>query len=114
MVVLLVVDRVIRFHAARPVLRVLVGDHGLALVAGAELEPLVLDDAGELGVRVRVVDHCVALVIILLERFGLKLQAAVLKRPELVIEELVDHAGVDNGVVVVQVLILAGQEVGVE
>lgn len=89
-----VVDRVVRLVAGLPVRGVLAGDHGPGLVA--ELEVLVLDDAGVGHLAGRVVHHGDALVVGLVEHLALEAQAAVLQRAELEVVERVDGAAVDG------------------
>ena len=57
---------------------------------------LVLDDAGVGDLALGVVDHGNALVVLLVERLGLKAQAAVLERAQLKVVERVDGAAVDR------------------
>ena len=57
---------------------------------------LVLDDAGVGDLALGVVDHGHALVVLLVERLGLKAQAAVLERAQLEVVERVDGAAVDR------------------
>ena len=92
--VLGVVDGVVGLVAGLPVGRVLARDDGLVL--RAELEVLVLDDAGVGDLALGVVDHGHALVVLLVERLGLKAQAAVLQRAQLKVVERVDGAAVDR------------------
>ena len=89
-----VVDGVVGLVAGLPVGRVLARDDGLVL--RAELEVLVLDDAGVGDLALGVVDHGHALVVGLVERLGLKAQAAVLQRAQLEVVERVDGAAVDR------------------
>lgn len=92
--VLGVVDGVVGLVAGLPVRRVLARDDGLVL--RAELEVLVLDDARVGDLALGVVDHGHALVVLLVERLGLKVQAAVLERAQLKVVERVDGAAVDR------------------
>lgn len=92
--VLGVVDGVVWLVAGLPVRRVLARDDGLVL--RAELEVLVLDDARVGDLALGVVDHGHALVVLLVERLGLKVQAAVLERAQLKVVERVDGAAVDR------------------
>ena len=92
--VLGVVDGVVGLVAGLPVGRVLARDDGLVL--HAELEVLVLDDARVGDLALGVVDHGHALVVGLVERLGLKAQAAVLERAQLKVIERVDGAAVDR------------------
>lgn len=92
--VLGVVDGVVGLVAGLPVGRVLACDDGLVL--RAELEVLVLDDARVGDLALGVVDHGHALVVLLVERLGLKAQAAVLQRAKLKVVERVDGAAVDR------------------
>ena len=92
--VLGVVDGVVGLVAGLPVGRVLARDDGLVL--RAELEVLVLDDAGVGDLALGVVDHGHALVVGLVEGLGLKAQAAVLERAQLKVVERVDGAAVDR------------------
>ena len=92
--VLGVVDGVVGLVAGLPVGRVLARDDGLVL--GAELEVLVLDDARGGDLALGIVDHGHALVVLLVERLGLKAQAAVLERAQLKVVERVDGAAVDR------------------
>ena len=92
--VLGVVDGVVGLVAGLPVGRVLARDDGLVL--RAELKVLVLDDAGVGDLALGVVDHGHALVVLLVERLGLKAQAAVLQRAQLKVVERVDGAAVDR------------------
>ena len=92
--VLGVVDGVVGLVAGLPVGRILARDDGLVL--RAELEVLVLDDAGVGDLTLGVVDHGYALVVLLVERLGLKAQAAVLERAQLKVVERVDGAAVDR------------------
>lgn len=92
--VLGVVDGVVGLVAGLPVGRVLASDDGLVL--RAELEVLVLDDAGVGDLALGVVDHGHALVVLLVERLGLEAQAAVLERAQLKVVERVDGAAVDR------------------
>ena len=92
--VLGVVDGVVGLVAGFPVGRVLARDDGLVL--RAELKVLVLDDAGVGDLALGVVDHGNALVVLLVERLGLKAQAAVLQRAQLKVVERVDGAAVDR------------------
>ena len=92
--VLGVVDGVVGLVAGFPVGRVLARDDGLVL--RAELEVLVLDDARVGDLALGVVDHGHALVVLLVERLGLKAQAAVLQRAQLKVVERVDGAAVDR------------------
>lgn len=89
-----VVDGVVGLVAGLPVGRVLASDDGLVL--RAELEVLVLDDARVGDLALGVVDHGNALVVLLVERLGLKAQAAVLERAQLKVVERVDGAAVDR------------------
>ena len=89
-----VVDGVIGLIARLPVRRVLAGDHGLGLVA--ELEVLVLDDAGVGHLAGRVVHHGHALVVCLVEDLAFEAKAAVLQRAKLEVVERVDGAAVDG------------------
>ena len=59
---------------------------------------LVLNDAGVGGLGVGVVDHRVALVVVGVQHLGLKADAAVCQRPQLIAEVGVDGAGVDHPV----------------
>ena len=68
--VLLVVHRVVGFIAGLPLGAVLAADDGLGL--GAELKVLVLDDAGVGRLGVGVVDDGVALIVVGVQRLGLK------------------------------------------
>lgn len=92
--VLGVVDGVVGLVAGLPVRRVLARDDGPVLCA--ELEVLVLDDARVGDLALGVVDHGNALVVLLVERLGLKAQAAVLERAQLKVVERVDGAAVDR------------------
>ena len=92
--VLGVVDGVVGLVAGLPVGRVLARDDGFVL--RAELEVLVLDDARVGDLALGVVDHGHALVVGLVERLGLKAQAAVLQRAQLEVVERVDGAAVDR------------------
>jgi len=92
--VLGVVDGVVGLVAGLPVRRVLARDDGLVL--RAELEVLVLDDAGVGDLALGVVDHGHALVVGLVERLGLEAQAAVLECAQLEVVERVDGAAVDR------------------
>lgn len=92
--VLGVVDGVVGLVAGLPVRRVLARDDGLVL--RAELKVLVLDDARVGDLALGVVDHGHALVVLLVERLGLKAQAAVLERTQLKVVERVDGAAVDR------------------
>ena len=92
--VLGVVDGVVGLVTGLPVGRVLARDDGLVL--RAELEVLVLDDARVGNLTLGVVDHGHALVVLLVERLGLKAQAAVLERAQLKVVERVDGAAVDR------------------
>ena len=92
--VLGVVDGIVGLVAGLPVGRVLARDDGLVL--RAELKVLVLDDAGVGDLALGVVDHGHALVVLLVERLGLKAQAAVLQRTQLKVVERVDGAAVDR------------------
>ena len=92
--VLGVIDGVVGLVAGLPVGRVLARDDGLVL--RAELEVLVLDDAGVGDLALGVVDHGNALVVLLVERLGLKAQTAVLERAQLKVVERVDGAAVDR------------------
>ena len=65
LLVVVVVDRVIRFFAAVPVGRIFTCDVGDGL--RAELEVLVLDDAGVRDFALRVVDDGDTLMILLLQ-----------------------------------------------
>ena len=94
LLVAVVVDRVIRFFAAVPVGRIFTRDVGDGL--RAELEMLVLDDAGVRDFALRVVDDGDTLMILLLQALRLEVQAAVLELAELVIEILVNRARVDD------------------
>lgn len=89
-----VVDGVVGLVAGLPVGRVLARDDGPVL--RAELEVLVLDDAGVGDLALGVVDHGHALVILLVERLGLEAQAAVLQRAQPEVVERVDGAAVDR------------------
>ena len=86
--VALVVDRVIGFLAWLPVSGVFAGDVGDRL--GAELEVLVLDDAGVRDLALGVVDDGNALMVLFLEALCLEAQAAVFELAELVAEVFVD------------------------
>ena len=57
---------------------------------------LVLDDARVGDLALGVVDHGHALVVLLVERLGLKAQAAVLERAQLKVVERVDGATIDR------------------
>ena len=92
--VLGVVDGVVGLVAGLPVCRVLARDDGLVL--RAELEVLVLDDARVGDLALGIVDHGHALVVLLVERLGLKAQTAVLERAQLKVVERVDGAAVDR------------------
>ena len=92
--VLGVVDGIVGLVAGLPVGRVLARDDGLVLCT--ELEVLVLDDARVGDLALGVVDHGHALVVLLVERLGLKAQAAVLQRAQLKVVERVDGAAVDR------------------
>ena len=92
--VLGVVDGVVGLVTGLPVGRVLARDDGLVL--RAELEVLVLDDARVGNLTLGVVDHGHALVVLLVERLGLKAQAAVLQRAQSKVVERVDGAAVDR------------------
>ena len=92
--VLCVVDGVVGLVAGLPVGRVLARDDGLVL--RAKLKVLVLDDARVGDLALGVVDHGHALVVGLVERLGLKAQAAVLQRAQLKVVERVDGAAVDR------------------
>ena len=89
-----VVDGVVGLVAGLPVRRVLARDDGLLL--RAELEVLVLDDAGVGDLALGVVDHGHALVVGLVEGLGLEAQAAVLERAQPEVVERVDGAAVDR------------------
>lgn len=69
-------------------------DHGPGL--GSELKMLVLDDPGVGSLPVRIVHHRNALVVLLVQHFGLKAQGPVLQLAEAVAEIGVDGAGVDH------------------
>lgn len=84
----LIIDGIIGFFARMPVGGVFAGDVGDGL--GAELEVLVLDDASVRDLALGVVDDGDALMVLFLEAFGLKAQAAVFELAELVAEVLVD------------------------
>ena len=92
--VLGVVDGVVGLIAGLPVRRVLTRDDGLVL--RAELKVLVLDDARVGDLTLGVVDHGHALVVLLVERLGLKAQTAVLERAQFKVVERVDGAAVDR------------------
>ena len=92
--VLGVVDGVVGLVAGLPVGRVFARDDGLVL--RAKFKVLVLDDAGEGDLALGVVDHGHALVVLLVERLGLKAQAAVLERAQLKVVERVDGTAVDR------------------
>lgn len=92
--VLGVVDGVVGLVAGLPVGRVLARDDGHVL--RAKLEVLVLDDARVGDLALGVVDHGHALVVLLVERLGLKAQTAVLQRAQLKVVERVDGAAVDR------------------
>ena len=100
--VLLVVDGVIGLHPLLPGGGVLSRDDGAfhrlsGLAVLSELEVLVLDDPREGHFLRRVVDHRISLVVVTVGEFlGLELQAPVLQRAVLVVEERIDHAGVDH------------------
>ena len=89
-----VVDGVVGLVAGLPVGRVLARDDGLVL--RAELEVLVLDDAGVGDLALCVVDHGHALVVGLVEGLGLEARAAVLERAQPEVVERVDGAAVDR------------------
>ena len=89
-----VVDGVVGLVAGLPVGRVLARDDGPFL--RAELEVLVLDDARVGDLALGVVDHGHALVVLFVERVGLKAQAAVLQRAQPEVVECVDGAAVDR------------------
>ena len=89
-----VVDGVVGLVTGLPVGRVLARDGGPVL--RAELEVLVLDDAGVGDLALGVVDHGNALVVGLVERLGLEAQAAVLQRAQPEVVERVDGAAVDR------------------
>ena len=89
-----VVDGVVGLVAGLPVRRVLARDDGLVL--RAELEVLVLDDAGVGDLALGVVDHGHALMVGLVEGLGLEAQAAVLQRAQPEVVERVDGAAVDR------------------
>ena len=60
---------------------------------------LVLDDAGVRNLAFRVVDNCVALIVILFRKlFGFKPQGTVFERPEAIMIILVDHTGIEQSV----------------
>lgn len=92
--VLGVVDGVVGLVAGLPIGRVLARDDGLVL--RAKLEVLVLDDARVGDLALGVVDHGHALVVLLVERLGLKAQTAILQRAQLKVVERVDGAAVDR------------------
>lgn len=92
--VLGVVDGVVGLVVGLPVGRVLARDDGLVL--RAKLKVLVLDDARVGDLALGVVDHGHALVVLLVERLGLKAQAAVLERAQLKVVERVDGAAVNR------------------
>lgn len=92
--VLGVVDGVVGLVAGLPVGRVLARDDGLVL--RSKLKVLVLDDACVGDLALGVVDYGHALVVLLVERLGLKAQAAVLERAQLKVVERVDGAAVDR------------------
>ena len=77
-----------------PVGRVLARDVGDGL--SAELEVLVLDDAGVRDFTLRVVDDSDTLMVLFLEALRLEVKAAVLELAELVAEVLVNRARVDD------------------
>ena len=89
-----VVDGVVGLVAGLPVGRVLARDDGLVL--RAKLKVLVLDDSRVGDLALGVVDHGHALVVLLVERLGLKAQAAVLQRAQLKVVERVNGAAVDR------------------
>ena len=89
-----VVDGVVRLVAGLPVGRILTCDHGLLLLA--ELEVLVLDDAGVGHLALGIVDDGDALVVLLVEGLGLEAEAAVLERSQLEVVERVDWSAVDG------------------
>ena len=64
--VFLIVDRIVRFVTLFPGRGILSRDDGS--FSGLELEMLVLDDAGVRNLAFRVVDNCVALIVILFRR----------------------------------------------
>ena len=92
--VLGVVDGVVGLVTGLPVGRVLARDDGLVL--RAKLKVLVLDDSRVGDLALGVVDHGHALVVLLVERLGLKAQAAVLQRAQLKVVERVNGAAVDR------------------
>ena len=77
-----------------PVGRIFARDVGDGL--RAELEMLVLDDAGVWDLALRVVDDGDTLMILLLQALRLEVKAAVLELAELVIEILVNRTRVDD------------------
>ena len=80
--VFLIVDRIVRFVTLFPGRGILSRDDGS--FSGLELEMLVLDDASVRNLAFRVVDNCVALIVILFRKlFGFKPQGTVFERPEL-------------------------------
>ena len=98
--VLVVIHGVVRLVAGLPLGGILAADDGLGQVIAvfvlAELEPLVLDDAGPRGLAVGVVDGSVALEIRLVQQFVLKADRAVFQCAQLVVKVGIDGAGVDD------------------
>ena len=71
----------------------------------------MLDDARPRRLTVRIVDCCVALEIRLIKQLRLKPHRAVLERPVLILEILVDRAGIDHLLRLCQIIVTALEEV---
>lgn len=112
-----VVDGVERLHAVGPLGRVFAGDDraGIVVDGVAEgLEMLVLDDACIGHVGCGIVDHCVALMVWLVECLGLETHCAVFELAEAVAVKLVDFSGEYNPVGDGFPAGAVGEEIGVQ
>ena len=90
-----IVDRVVCLLFAIPRYWVFASDDGLRL--GAIFEVLVLDDASEWHLFFGIVDYGIALIVVDVEQLVLEFEATIFKFAIAVVEILVEHAGVDNG-----------------
>ena len=97
-----------------PVSWVFPGDDGLVRVPLAEFKVLVFNHPGIRRFGIGVVDDGVALVVANVLFFSFKAQGPVFQFAQAVVKELVDRAGVDDLVKLLQVFVLLVEEVSVQ
>lgn len=94
-IVVSIVDRVVCLLFAIPRYWVFASDDGLRL--GAIFEVLVLDDASEWHLFFGIVDYGIALIVVDVEQLMFEFETTIFKFAIAIVEILVKHTSVDNG-----------------